>query len=89
MTASSEAMFTATPVTVPARCLPGRNPSVSTNSWALALPPAPNLFLPVFLVALNPLPGLVHLDVLIAVAGDAEDAAQGIANSGGGRAERG
>lgn len=26
MTASREAMFTATPVTVPARCLPGRKP---------------------------------------------------------------
>lgn len=35
-----EAMFTATPVTVPARCLQGRKPSINTSSQPYTpLPP--------------------------------------------------
>ena len=51
------------------------------------IPPPPRCSAPpspVLLAALDALPGLVHLDVLVAVAGDVEDAAQGVADAGGG-----
>lgn len=83
MTASMEAMFTATPVTVPARCLWGRKPSVNASSQPCP-PPIPPISLPVLFIPLDPLPWLIHLDVLIAMARDAEDTSQGITDAGGG-----
>lgn len=84
-----EAMFTATPVTVPARCLQGRKSSLNTSSQPYTPLPPPYLSLPVRFIPLDPLPGLVHLDVLIAVARDAKDTPQGIADAGGRGAEGG
>lgn len=76
-------MFTATPVTVPACCLPGRKPFINTQLPAPALCPSSPFLLPVLFIPLDPLPGLIHLDVLVAMARDAQDTPQGITDAGG------
>lgn len=79
MTHSRAATFTAKPVAVPARCLAEGDTAADSERAhparhalsAATLPARP----PVGFAAFNPLPGLVHLNVLVAMARDGEDAA--------------
>lgn len=83
MTDSKAAMFTATPVTVPARCLRKKIKSPRRHSMSLYSFSQPQLLnTPVHLISFNPFPGLVHLNVLVAMSRYGKDTAQGIPDPG-------